>query len=131
MQARGVLEISNKLRYENNKMITVIDGRDIADKKLRNKLNLPQKVRDDLFSLVFDISKTFPGCNIAVDEVLFEDLKKVDKIHSDEFKGRIWVGLGSQAFYDFQSGEDKPTSDLQKIPIINNQGFRVVQLSKN
>ena len=37
MQARGVLDISNKLRYEDNKMITVIDARDIADKTLREK----------------------------------------------------------------------------------------------
>merc|ERR1712012_488599 len=38
----------------------------------------------------------------------------------------------SQAFYDFKSAdEDKPTSDLQRLPIVEKQGFRVVQLGKN
>ena len=109
----------------------MVDGKDIAGKKLRRKLKLSQKFEGGLFSLVFAISKTYPDSNIAVDEVLLEDLAKVDKIHSDGFRGRIWVALASQAFYDFQSGEDKPTSDLQRLPIVEKQGFKVIQLGKN
>ena len=58
---------------------------------------------------------------VVIDEVLLEDMNKVDKIHSVWFKGRIWVALASQGFYDFKStGEEKPTSDLKSLPIVKN-----------
>ena len=129
--ARGVLDISNKLRYEKDQRITTIDGRDIAGKDLRKRLDLPQKTGDDPFRLIYDLSEKYPVSNIALDEVLLEDLKRVDRIHADAFHGRLWLGLASQAFFDFQLENDQPVPDLESIPILTNQGFNIVPLSKN
>ena len=78
----------------------------------KKRLKLPQKTGDDPFSLIYDLSEKYQDSSIALDEVLLEDLKRVDRIHADAFHGRLWLGLASQAFFDFQLENDQPVHDL-------------------
>jgi hypothetical protein len=66
-----------------------------------------------------------------VDEILLEDLEKVEQIHADVFQGRLWIGLASQAFYDFQLQGDQALPQLQNIPAVKNQGFQIIPLGRN
>jgi hypothetical protein len=81
--------------------------------------------------LIFDLSKKYPNSTIFVDEILLEDLEKVEQIHADVFQGRLWIGLASQAFYDFQLQGDQALPQLQNIPAVKNQGFQIIPLGRN
>merc|ERR1719507_1254014 len=112
-------------------MTTTIDSRDIKGEELRARLKLPQRIDDDLFNLIFDLSEKYPNSTIVGDEILLKNLEKVEKIHADVFQGRLWVGLASQAFYDFQLQVGQALPQLQNIPAVKNQGFQIIPLGRN
>ena len=54
-------------------------------------LELPQRTKDDPFNLIFDLSEKYPNSTIVVDEILLEDLEKLNK--SMQMSSRVDSGL--------------------------------------
>ena len=129
---RGVLDISNRMRYE-SEQVEVIDVRDIMspENKTRSRLNLPQASgsKDDIFAFLYDLTAAYPQSNIAVDEVPLELLIQKQKIHHNAFRGCLWLAPSSVSVYDFRN--QKETTNLSLISVEKNQGFTIIHLNKN
>jgi hypothetical protein len=63
------------------------------------------------------------------DEASLKELVQKDKVHSDAFQGSFWIAVSAVALYDFSDQKDK--TDLNKLPIENEQGFARIHLDKN
>ena len=129
---RGILDISNRLRYE-KEGIDVIDSRDILHPKSslrsRLKLPLPDSSKDDIFTFLFDLTERYPDSNIAVDEVPRDLLVQKQQVHHHNFKGSLWLAVSSVALCDFRDQND--TAHLSEIPVFESQHFQNIHLTKN
>ena len=116
---RGVLDICNKMMYRN----MGIEVMAIKDLKKRNIHE------NDPFAILYQLTKTYPYSNFAVDEVPLELLVKQKRIHHKYFHGSIWLAVSSTAKYDFKNKDEK--TDLGEILIEKSQGFKIIHLTKN
>ena len=130
-RVRSVLDVFNKMRYENTEGMKVIDSRDILcpESKLREQLGLPRVEADDNFKFLMDLTAKYTQASIGVDEVTLTEVNKRERIYHEDFEGTLWVAVSSVDKYDFRNMTNKV--DLLKIPAVENQTFESIHLTKN
>ena len=130
-RVRSVLDVFNKMRYENTEGMKVIDSRDILcpESKLREQLGLPRVEADDNFKFLMDLTAKYTQASIGVDEVMLTEVNGRERIYHEDFEGTLWVAVSSVDKYDFRNMTNKV--DLLKIPAVENQTFESIHLTKN